>query len=202
MEYGFAVDVEKTRIVQKTTVLDVRSAQARALWDHGWGRGRFSKFEAYLSTIPVLTRGPRDRRFSTPVLVDTSMKLTDACRLVGISFGGDESIFTIPPSRTPDAEVYWVWVCSRPTNAGMAPFHAVQLHNTFERTLIAYEGVAYLIQYPDALVGGVKLCLAGSRLCSFPAYCACLLEAEGQPTLGVTEYCRADPEQETLLRWW
>lgn len=187
---------------QQTRILDVRAAQARVLWNHGWGRGRHATFEGYLSTIPEISRPPWDSRFLTPVLVDTAMRLCDACRLTGILFGGDESIFTIPPSRAPDAEVYWIWVCARPTNAGMAPFHAVQIHNNFEKTLIAYEGVAYLIQYPTALSGGVKLCFAGSRLCSFPAYCACLLETEEGPTLGVTEYCKADFGQETLLRWW
>ena len=186
---------------EQTRILDVRAAQARVLWNHGWGRGRYTTFEGYLSTIPQISRPPWDSRFSTPVLVDTATRLCDACRLTGISFGGDESIFTIPPSRAPDAEVYWIWVCSRPTNAGMAPFHAVQLHNNFEKTLIAYEGVAYLIQYPMALSGGIKLCFAGSRLCSFPAYCACLLETEEGPALGVTEFCKADSEQETLLRW-
>lgn len=195
MDGGYLASIEQTR------VLDIRAAQARVLWDHGWGRARHARFEDFLRTIPHMPRGPSDARFGTPVLVDTSVKLTDACRLVGIDFGGDDYVFTIPPSRKPDAEVYWMWVCARPTNAGMAPYHAVQLHSVFEKTLIAYEGVAYLIQYPGALAGGVKLCFAGSRLCSFPAYCACLMGFDEGPALGVTEFCRADPEQETLLRW-
>lgn len=196
MDGGFLSSAEQTR------VLDIRAAQARVLWEHGWGRARHTRFEDFLRTIPRVPHAPADMRFGTPVLVDTSVKLTDACRLVGIDFGGDDSIFTIPPSRAPDAEVYWMWACARPTNAGMAPHHAVQLHAIFERTLIAYEGVAYLIQYPSALSRGAKLCFAGSRLCSFPAYCACLIGSEDGPILGVTEFCRSDVDQETLLRWW
>lgn len=201
--------VPKTQILElpfeahaeKTVVLDQRILQARTLWDSGWGRGRFPSFEVYLMTIPQIPTLPFDGRFVVPILVDISMRLPDACRLLGIEFGGEESVFTIPPSRAPDAEAYWMWVNLSPGNRGCAPYRVVQIHSTFERALIAYEGIALVAQYPQLLCADTTLCLAGSRLCSYPTYCACLLMVEGQPTLGVTEYCAEGITQETPLRW-
>lgn len=187
---------------EQTQVSDVRSAQARMLWENGWGRRRFASFEAYLQTIPPLPRAPVDVRFGRPVLVDTSMRMVDACRVLGLAFGGDECVFNFPPSRAPDSEVYWMWVVTSSSNVGTAPFNVVQACWTTERGVTALEGVALFAQYPHVLSSGRAVCLAGSRLGSFPAYCACLLMSDGQPTLGVTEYCAANPDRETLLRWW
>lgn len=217
MADGFHGALSETRVVRKTQVLevvhpasqpeltrvsDVRGAQARVLWDNGWGRGRFPSFELYLQTIPAIPHAPVDARFCRPVLVDTSMHLTDACRVLGLEFGGDECVFSFPPSRAPDAEVYWMWVIAKSANLGETPYHVVQSCWTTERGVNAIEGVALFAQYPHMLGEGRTVCLAGSRLCSFPAYCAALLMAEGQPTLGVVEYCVASPDRETLLRWW
>lgn len=216
MADGFHGGLALTRVVHKTRVLgrqeeqapqethvsDVRQTQARVLWDNGWGRARFPSFESYLATIPSLPRPPADPRFSRAVLVDSSMRLADACRVLGLEFGGDECVFNFPPSRGPDAEVYWIWVVASASNVGQTPFHVMQACWTTERGVTALEGVALFAQYPHVLSHGRMLCLAGSRLCSFPAYCACLLMAEGQPTLGVAEYCVGSPDRETLLRWW
>ncbi len=215
MANGFYHALAETQIVRKAVVLkvvsaspdltrmsDVRGMQARTLWSNGWGRRRFMSFEAYLQTIPKIPHAPVDARFGRLVLVDTSMTIVDASRVLGLAFGGDESVFNLPPSRAPDAEVYWMWIRANYSNANVAPFDVVQSCTARERGLTALEGVAVFAHYAHMLGNGRSICLAGSRLGSFPAYCACLLILDGQPMLGVTEYCVGSAHQETLLRWW
>ena len=175
MADGFHGVLVETRVVRKAQVVeaalevlpeltgmsDVRVMQARALWDNGWGRGRFASFEAYLQTIPLVPRAPIDPRYGRAVLVDTSMRMVDACRVLGLAFGGDECVFNFAPSRGPDAEVYWIWVISSCANAGMTPYHVVQSCWTSERGVTALEGVALFAQYPHVLSGGRAVCLAG-----------------------------------------
>lgn len=95
---------------------EVRRAQAKVLWDLGWGwgvNGDFCpSFEAYLKDIPHLPTFPVEYlpRFDRVRLVDTRLPLADACRLAGISFCECDVDTFVPfyPSAIPSEPIYWM----------------------------------------------------------------------------------------------
>ncbi len=190
-----------------TQLVDVRAVHARRLWDSGWGHARFQNFATYLLTIPPIPRPPVDVRFASLVLVDTSMRLTDACRVLGLAYGGDDTVFekfgsshrVVVPVL---AEVYWMWVQDGAENCGRTPFacvHGFAAPN--EAGLTAFEGVCFYALHPGVL-GRHAIDCAASRLGSHPAYNACLqIGDDGAPSLGVAEYCVAGPRRGAASKW-
>ena len=183
-----------------TRVIDARAVHARILWDNGWGRGRFKNFEAYVSSIPRIPVMPRGTRFNKLVLVDTTLVLTDACRVLGIEYGGDNTVFTHYPNRPPPAEAYWMWMQDGESTLGLSGFDCVSAAPAKEIFLTAAEGVCWYAGHTGVLFGR-SVELPGSRLGSFPVYSACLMVHEGQPTLGVTEYCVGSPDRGSASAW-
>lgn len=206
---GLAITVPSLRIapvrVGATRVIDVRAVHARVLWDSGWGRGgRFQNFAAYLATIPPIPRPPVDVRFNQLVLVDRSVLLTAACRLLGISYGGDDSVFDLYDGGCASArlpEVYWIWVQSGRENRGLTPYECVHMFGNREMGLTAFEGVSFFATHSE-LLNHHAIDLVASRLGSYPAYNACLLLGDdGAPTLGVAEYCVGAARRGTASRF-
>lgn len=183
MPYDFSVQE-----VAATRIADVRATHARRLWESGWGRGRFMTFQQYLASIPSVPRQPLDRRFTMLVLVDAAVKLTHACQMLGIAYQGDDTVFSVHGDAPRTPEVYWLWVHDGASNRGRAAFDVRHGSAANERGLTALEGVCLYACHPDVLTSH-SIDLVAARLGSFPAYNACLLLHEGQPTLGVSEYC-------------
>lgn len=198
MAYDGAMTLDSR--VDVTRVVDVRTLQARNLWGNGWGQDRFPSFAAYLSTIPPVPLQPPDKRFARAVLVDTMFRLTQACRVLGIAYGGDDSVFSLYPSHGPDSAVYWIWVQDGSACLGLTPYACREAYVPREQGLTAHEGVCLFAAFPK-LLQHHSIDLPGTRLCSYPAYVASLMIVEGAPTLGVAEYCTSHPNRGSASRW-
>ncbi|OGH62238.1 MAG: hypothetical protein A2848_02085 [Candidatus Magasanikbacteria bacterium RIFCSPHIGHO2_01_FULL_50_8] len=195
-------------LVSRTRVIDVRTVHARVLWDNGWGGGRFPTFASYLATIPRVPTSPAGgmgtakRRFSKLVLVDTMVPLTQVCRLLGVQYGGDDTLFKVHGDVRPQPSVYWMWVDAGDWTAGYPAFSVREALDQMEFALTVEECLALYACSPHLLQSGHGLHAAASRLGSFPAYCGCLMVGDdGVPTLGVAEYCVGASERVTPMRW-
>ncbi|MBI4450322.1 hypothetical protein HY634_04640, partial [Candidatus Uhrbacteria bacterium] len=77
--------------------------QAKRLWNKGWGTvmedsygfQRHHTFAGYLASIPDLPTFPEtyEARFPHLVLVDRRVQVVEACQMLGVQFGGDNSTF-------------------------------------------------------------------------------------------------------------
>lgn len=100
--------------------------QAKVLWDKGWARvmaetgiATYDRFEDYAASLPPVPEflAAWDARFPHLVLVDKRpflrpeqpLALTEACKLLGVQFGGDDATFvSYDPRTVPVAPVYWM----------------------------------------------------------------------------------------------
>lgn len=190
------------RQVAPTRVFDVREVHARVLWEHGWGAQRFPTFASYLATIPRVPSRPSGGRFSKLVLVDRSLPITHACRLLGVVYGGDDTVFESYGDTPATSPVYWIWVDCGEHTAGQPALLVREALGRLESALTVVECVALYAANPHLIGEGRSLQAAASRLGSFPAYCGCLMLADGGvPELGVAEYSTGSPERVTPTRW-
>lgn len=203
MTDGFHASLNQTvATMAPTRVLDLRAVQAQTLWASGWGCERFQTFKQYLMTIPAPPLGVGGAEGRRLVLVDTSMRLTQACRMLGISYHGDDTLFSVHGDAPRTPEVYWLWVQDGSPNRGRTGFEVRNWLPPNQRGLTAFEGVCFYAHYPRVLKRH-SIDLVASRLGSFPAYTACLLwDDDYQPTLGVSEYCKASPNRGAATCVW
>lgn len=191
----------RTGRARTTRIHDVREVHARVLWEQGWGAQRFPSFGSYLATMPRVPSRPAGGRFSKLVLVDRSMPLTQACRLLGITYGGDDTVFESFGDTPATAPVYWMWVDCGEHTAGQPPLLVREALGRLESALTVIECLALYAANPHAVTAGRCLQAAASRIGSFPAYCGCLMIADGVPELGVAEYCTGSSDRLTPTRW-
>jgi len=133
-----------------------RIAQAKTLWNKGFGRA-FDSFDAYLATIPDVPEElrPHDERFQYLILVDARLGLKKSCELAGGKSHEDEqSLRHFGPART--SEVYWMRCLSGRCNRGKSA-RRCYIRCSEEcpggMGLTAIEGVALYIQNPDVIEG-------------------------------------------------
>lgn len=135
---------------------DLRTAQAKVLWDKGFGRElEIASFEAYLETIPAIPAFPEawKKRFDRVILVDARVRLTRACKLAGFKYGGSDATFKDHTSVPARPEVYWLSCQDGRRNRGKAPFVCRDGFPKDERALVAVEGVALYAQDPTVIHG-------------------------------------------------
>lgn len=130
---------------------DPRKAQAKRLWDKGWGRELgFDSFDAYLETIPELPEEltAHDERFPELVLVDARVSVQAACRLLGIDCCIKDEDLTDPEDRE-TAQVSWMRCQNGRRNAGKSVKTCRDEFAENEFGLTATEGLALFAQKPD-----------------------------------------------------
>ena len=135
---------------------DPRQAQAKRLWDKGFGREQgFDMFDAYLATIPVVPEAFKaDERFPELVLVDARLPITKACELLGVDFSGDNQTYVdFDPKQAKSNKVYWILCQDGRKNYGKSVKSCRQSFAADEVGLSAYQGLAIFAQNPEGLKG-------------------------------------------------
>ena len=142
---------------------DPRIAQAKILWDKGFGRElKMSSFEEYLASIPVVPSRPSIEYFDRLVLVERRVTLVAACRLSSLKFGGNDNIFVpFDLNETRPDSVYWMWSHDGRRNRNRRPSDCRDAFQTGEIGCDAHEGVAIYAQ-DHAVINGHNMDLPGS----------------------------------------
>ncbi len=140
---------------------DLRTIQAKRLWDLGVGRelgfpsfGRELGFEKYLETIPAIS--PRlllpDRKFPLLVLVEPRLPLKMLCALANVDFHGDNSTFVPRSDEYLDVVVpVWIRIQGGRKNRNRSVEDCRRDFAKNERGLTALEGVSAYIHHPEVV---------------------------------------------------
>lgn len=154
--------------------------QTKVLWNKGWGQ-RLNKgtFEAYLLDIPEIPTFPAgyDERFPHLVLVDRRIQVVEACKMLGVSFGGDSTTFVShDPTKSVKALIYWMRVQDGKLHRNHKPSvcRTEFASKGDEFGLEAHEGLALYAQSPDLLEINTAMDLPGSVLAVPRGRCAYL----------------------------
>lgn len=135
---------------------DQRIAQAKRLWDKGWGRElKIDSFDEYLSSIPEIPERPPIDYLDRLVLVDRRVKLTTACELVGLglAFSGDEETLVPFDPEKAKKDVEWMWCQAGHRNRGKAAKGCREECRKGEIVCDTFEGVAIYTQDPKVTKG-------------------------------------------------
>ena len=134
---------------------DPREAQTKVLWDKGLGRELgYDSFEAYLATIPDIPEDLRasSERFPELVLVDARPGLVKTCKLLGVSYSGDDRTFAnFDPKKAKVEKVYWIRAQDGRKNSGKIVSVCRQQFTEDELGLTVIEGLALFAQNPKGL---------------------------------------------------
>lgn len=189
-------------VATQRLVCEASISHGRALWLSGWGQGRYRTFAEYAQTIPSLpqiheaSRAQQVVRMCEPFLIDGSLSLMRACRMLGIAFAGDDAVFVDMVHDGFMREVRWAWWSPQALTAEGA---AGSLRGfTVQQTVVpltAFEGACLLAQDRSLLVNGAWLICAGSWMNSSPRYRACYCQQDGEPTLAVIDMNDLPPER-------
>ena len=142
---------------------DLREAQAKCLWDKGFGE-KFDSFESFLSTIPEIPEKLKsdDQRFPLLVLVDARLGVTKSCGLAGLKYAGNNQTFEdFDPKKARTEQVYWMRARDGRKNLGKTIKTCRENFSQNEIGLTALEGVALYLQNPK-VINGHCLDLPGS----------------------------------------
>lgn len=150
---------------------DIRTAQAKRLWDIGVGRelGEPS-FEAYLATLPEIPAAlvSDDADYPLLVLVETRVGLKRLCSLGIIEFSGDDETFVEYDERHREfVQPTWIRVQDGRKNRNRAVRDCRTSFAKDERGLTALQGVCTYLHHPQAVTdtdreGGHVTDLSGS----------------------------------------
>lgn len=137
---------------ESTSVDNVRTRQAKVLWDLGWGvELGYAMFDEYLENIPHICNWPGGyaKRFDQVCLCDGRLPLGVACRLTGvkIDFGLDDFRMVAEASGYP----YWMYCHNGQRNCGRNTWTCRLEFAAHEVGLCASEGVALYAQGRSAL---------------------------------------------------
>ncbi|MBI2483245.1 hypothetical protein HYV74_03660 [Candidatus Uhrbacteria bacterium] len=156
---GVGTNAAAVRMPSGAKVIDPRRAQAKALWDKGWGRELgCKKFEDYLASIPEIPIFPNGYtvRFPHLVLVDQRITLTRACQLLGVKFDGNDQTFVpYDPARAVTTQVSWARCQDGRVYNDRKP---IDCRTEFaakgdEFGLSAFEGISLYAQHPEVIDG-------------------------------------------------
>ncbi len=183
-------------------VCEASMAHGRALWLSGWGQGRFRSFADYMQTIPSLppahgsSRAQGLARLCEPFLIDGSLSLVRACRMLGFAFAGDDSVFVDMVHDGFLRDVRWAWWSAQALSV-CAAAGSLQGFSVQESVvpLTAFEGACLLAQDRSLLQNGRWLVCAGSWMNSSPRYRACFCVQDGEPALAVVDFNALPPER-------
>jgi len=188
-----AKDVLRGKRVVRLEELDIRTCQAKTLWDKGFGEVLgFKSFEQYLESIPELPERPADLPgHFQPILVDQRIfrseeldGLVKVCELLGVTFNGNNGTFEPhDPKHEVKDDVYWMWCQDGKINRGKSVKACrKQFVKTGEIGLNAMEGLAILAQNPDVL-NSHYMDLPSSVRSGIREVCAYLYLWSGDPKL-------------------
>lgn len=135
---------------------DPRVAQAKRLWDKGFGAALdIDSFESYLSTIFEIPEELKahDERFPHLVLVDARLGLTRSCQLAGLEYAGDDETFEDfdPKQGKPMGRAYWMRCQDGRKNRKKSIKTCRENFTADEHGLTAMEGVALYVQHPEVI---------------------------------------------------
>lgn len=164
---------------------DPREAQAKRLYDKGFGLGlSFEKYLEHIPTIPDFSNNPRSYfdRFPELVLVDARPSICKICSLLGIEFSGDnETLVDFEPRRTSD-KIYWIRAQDGRKNNGQSVRTCRESFGGLEVGLTVYEGLALFVQNSKSFKGRY-MDLPGSVHSDDCGLAACLGWDDGRPEL-------------------
>ncbi len=174
--------------------VDIRTRQAKTLWDKGFGEVLgFKSFEQYLEAITEMPERPEDLPdHFQPILVDQRIfrseelgGLVKVCELLGVTFNGDNTTFEPHnPEHVVKDSVYWMWCQDGKQNQGKSVKACrTQFTKASEIGLSAMEGLAILAQNPDVL-NSHYMDLPSSVRSDGREHCAYLRLWSGGPGLG------------------
>lgn len=167
---------------------DLRTVQAKVLWDAGWGRElRFKTFEEYLATIPPVPERPADLpdhfrlvlRDVRPFRTDKRLSVTKVCTMLGVRFSGTDDTF-VTHKTTPDVpkDLCWVWCHDGRKYRSVAPRDC---RNRFKKPETGMDAMTGLLLFAQdrTVIGGEgdawhAMDLPGSTLREDREACACL----------------------------
>lgn len=149
---------------------DIRIAQARILWNLGWGiELGYTSFEDFLATVPGLPKWPDEYKthFDQAILVyaPDKLSLVTACHLTGISVARNVDNVVPYYSFQEKREVYWIYCQSGRRHCRKSAQYCRKSCAKFEIGLSAFEGVSLFAQDRSVLCGksrGEPLGLPGS----------------------------------------
>jgi hypothetical protein len=134
---------------------DIRTAQAKRLWDISVGRGlHHSSFEGYLADIPEIPAEllKDDADYPLLVLIEPRMGLKRLCELARIEFSGDENTFVEYDKRYPEFTApIWIRVQNGRKNRNRAVRDCRASFAENEIGLTALQGVCTYLQHPEAV---------------------------------------------------
>lgn len=134
---------------------DVRTAQAKRLWDIRVGRELgFSSFDAYLATIPEIHEmiGMVDADYPLLVLVEPRLGLKRLCGLGNIDFSGDDRTFVEYDERHCEfEEPTWIRVQDGRNNRNRSVRDCRKSFAKRELGLTALQGVCAFILHPEVV---------------------------------------------------
>lgn len=145
---------------------DPRAAQARKLYDTGWGKELgYSSFDSYLESIPPVPSWPADweDRFDRTVLVDERLPLKKMCELLQVHFLGDDETFVDFSPEKGKKDVYWIRCQDGRKYHDQSVRQFRRSAPAFETGMTVHEGFALLVQDRKVLDDHV-LFLPGSVL--------------------------------------
>lgn len=164
---------------------DPRIAQAKVLWDKGWGRElKIDSFDAYLAMIPEVPETlTSDDRFPELVLVDSRIGIVKTCELLSIYFGGNDQTFEdFDLKKTRAEKVYWMRAQDGKKNRNKSISTSRSAFASDELGLTVHEGLAFFVQNPETFrKWGMDL--IGSVRCDRRDYAAWLGWFSGRPGL-------------------
>lgn len=228
---GVGIEAEAQELITRLTaggvgkpeVEDPFLVQSKVLWDRGWGRELgFKQLDAYRKSLEAegLVVTP-ERPAGMPVYLDRCIlwdrrpllvkeeggervSLVKACRLLGVSFAGDDASL-IQHEETPEitAPVWWVWCQDGGMNRNRKPSDCRQ---SFQHPEVGLEALTGLFLYAqDHTVIGEEdnhaMDLPGSVRRGDPSYCACLEVWFEGPGLFWCWVGRAGPRRGSASRW-
>lgn len=178
-----------------------RLAQARALWDAGFGMEVGAKtFAEYLQGIPSVPDELKHENSAFPhlILVDARVAASAACRLLGVQPKGNDMTAQMKHLNE-KGSVYWIRCQDGGRHLGRSVKEAESKFEAGEQGLSAIEGLALVAQMPELLTSQY-LDLANSTHEGFENSTACLGTWSGNAELRWRWRDHEDPRCQTASR--
>jgi len=137
---------------------DPREAQAKKLWDKGFGRELgIESFDAYLATIPGIPEYLTEDEtvhvwYPELVLVDARLDIEKICELLGIIPDFNQTFEDFDPKKARTEKVYWVRLQDGKLNRNKSVQTCREKFKKYELGLTLHEGLAFFAQNPGAFL--------------------------------------------------